>query len=269
MQILAFYGEAPYTACMALLPLAILFLYLALARGKLLYKILAGVFIAATVLANAFGGVVLAAAAAALVASGVSQRSAWRQWLTVVSIAVLAYAWISPALPPSVLAAIRMNSPTSGGDYRFTARSLAGVATLAAGFAVLWFVTWMARPHLRFFLLFAWLMTGIVVLGVVWNIYVVPQPHRYQIAMDMALWLAVTGILDALASPVEQALRRQRRRPRRRAAETLVSAVGGRRARTALAAVLLLALAVQGRHVIRYARGEIRSRTSPKPPPTG
>jgi len=46
----------------------------------------------------------------------------------------LAYGWICPLLPPSVIAAIRKNSPTVDGDYTFTLRSAAGVAILAIGF---------------------------------------------------------------------------------------------------------------------------------------
>ncbi len=258
LQILAFYGEGSYTACTALLPLAILFLYLALTRGRLLYKVLAGVFMAATVLASAFGAVILAGVVVALVASGVSERRVWKQWLILAAIAALAYAWIAPALPPSVIAAIRMNSPRIGGDFRFTSRSAAGLAILAAGFALGWFATRKARPYLRFFLLFAWLMSGIVVLGYR-NINVVPQPHRYQIAMDMGIWLAVVGWADLLACG---------RRPQDESGRGLASNSGSWRIRAGLKAcptgsvlviLFFLAFGVQARHAIHYARRQILS----------
>jgi hypothetical protein len=236
IQILAFYGEGPHTACMALIPLAILFLHLAITRGRLRDKVLAGVFLGAAVLANAFGAAILAAAVAALLASTRTERF-WRNLLLAAVIGGLAYCWISPLAPPSVIAAIRMNSPTVDGDYRFTERSAVGVAALAGGFAWLWWLTprWRTPAHVRFFLLFAWLMTGILALDRLANVYVVPQPHRYQIAMDMSVCLlAVFGGAEVIRRISPRAL-------------------------TIAAVVLAVALAVQARHAIRYARSQIRS----------
>ena len=232
IQILGFYGEGPITAAMAFLPLAILFLYLAVTRGRFRAKVLAGVFVGATVLSNAFGVVILACAVAALLVYGVGLR---RNVLVLAAIAILTYLWISPALPPSVISAIHMNSPTVDGDYRFTARSLAGALILAGGFAALWLASRRAPPHVRFFLLFAWLTTGIVSLGTMARVYVFPQPHRYQVAMDMGLCLLVVfggAWLLGRISP---------------------------RAVPLAAAALVLALGLQTRHAIRYAHSQIHS----------
>jgi len=236
LQILAFYGEGPHTASLAFIPLAILFLYLAMTHGRLWQKILAGVFMSAAVLANAFGAVILAAAVLALLASYATQRF-WSNAVLLLMIGGLAYGWICPLLPPSVIAAIRKNSPTVDGDYIFTMRSVAGVAILAIGFLLLWLFArrWIRSRHVRFFLLFAWLVTGIVALGVFWRIYVVPQPHRYQIAMDLALcMLVVFGAAELLAR-------------------------AGRRTSMVLGTAALLALGLQSRHAIRYARHLIQS----------
>ena len=234
LQILAFYGEGPHTACMALIPMAILFLYLALTHGKLRDKVLAGVFLGAAVLANAFGATILAAAVAALLASVRTERF-WRNLLLAAIIGALAYCWISPFVPPSVIAAIRMNAPTVDGDYRFTVQSAVGVAMLACGFALALSLTQRAPAHVRFFLLFAWLMTGTVTLGTLARIYVLPQPHRYQIAMDMSLCLlAVFGGAEIVRRISPRAL-------------------------TTAAVVIALALTVQARHAIRYGRGQVRS----------
>ena len=235
LQILGFYGEGPHTASLAFIPLAILFLYLAMTSGRLWQKTLAGVVMSAAILANAFAAIILAVAAVALLASYATERF-WSKVVLFVIIGGLAYGWICPLLPPSVIAAIRMNSPTVDGDYTFTLRSAAGVAILAIGFLVLWSIAhrWLRSRHLRFFLLFAWLCTGIVALSV-WRVYVVPQPHRYQIAMDLSLcMLVVFG-----------------------AAELLVRI--DRRTRIGIVAVVFLALAIQSRHAIRYARHLIRS----------
>jgi hypothetical protein len=234
LQILAYYGEGPYTASLAFLPLAILFLYLAITERRLWHKIAAGFFIAATVLANAFGAVILAAAALSLLA--VIDRGRWRRnlWL-LLSVAVVSYAVISPLLPPSVIAAIRMNSPTVGGDYRFTLRSLGGLGVLAAGLLALWWSTRrLQAPVVRFFLLFALVLAGIVWLGLNRKIYILPQPHRYQVAMEMALaLLAVFGGTHLL-----------NRFPR------LVSPV---------VTAFLLVCAFQFRHDLNYAHRLIRS----------
>jgi hypothetical protein len=235
LQILAFYGEGPHTACLAFVPLAILFLYLAIERGGWWNRILAGVFLGAAVLANAFAATILAVAAAALLASVRTERF-WRNAAVVGAIAALSYCWISPFLPPSVVSAIRMNSPTVEGDYRFSARMATGWAITAAGFALVWWAMRRRAPgHLRLFALFAWPMTAIVTLDALTRIYVVPQPHRYQIAMDLSLCLlAVFGGAEILRRISPRAL-------------------------TLGALALALALGVQARHAIRYGRGLVRS----------
>ena len=233
LQILAFYGEGPHTAAMALVPLAILYLYRAITRGRLSDKALAGVFSAAAILANAFAAVILAMAAAALLATWGSGRF-WRNLALLAAIGALAYAWISPAMPPSVVAAIRMNSPTIEGDFRLTPRSAAGAAILAAGFGALWLATRRRAPeYLRFFLLMSWTTAAIVALGYFAKIYVVPQPHRYQIAMDLSMCLlAVFG--------AQELLRRFPPRVMRMAA-----------------AALVLVFAAQLIHATRYAHSQI------------
>lgn len=207
LQILAYYGEGPHTACLAFLPLAILFLYLAMVEGRIWQKIVAGMFLGAAVLSNAFAAVILIVASVSLLAS-IETRRVWRNMLLLAIVGGLAYALISPLMPPSVIAAIRLNSPTVDGDYRFTMRSLAGVAALAAGFAILWWITRKLKsPALRFFVLFAFLNTGIVWLGVAKRVYIVPQPHRYSIAMDMGICLAVVfGVAAMLRSRAPRTL---------------------------------------------------------------
>lgn len=192
LQILIDYGEGPSTAAMALFPLAILFLYLAFQKRGLAMKVLAGVFMGLSVLANAFGGTILLMAVTALLFS-MERKRFQRNAIIAAVTALLAWCWISPLFPPSVLAAIRMNSPTVEGDYRFNAASLAGCVVLAAAFALV--TVLLARRGaslaIRFFLLFALLVSGVVTLGYFAGINIVPQPHRYQNAMDMALCLLV------------------------------------------------------------------------------
>lgn len=239
LQILVYYGEGPLTASMAILPLALLCLYEAFRPGRQrkprAFLLAGGVAaMAVTVLFNAFGATLLVLAGVSLLA--ITPREQF--WKVLTGLAVMGgatYALISPLVPPSVLAAIRMNSPTVGGDYRFTGRSWAGVAILAAGVAVLAFLTRkISLPHLRFFAIFGFLTGGIVSLGMLAEVYVAPQPHRYQIATDMAVaFVAVFGVEELL----------------RRKARSLVMPA---------AAIATVLLAVQFRHVLHYSHQLIR-----------
>ena len=74
LQFLVMWGEGPETTALALVPVAVLFLWLALNRPQFRYKVLAGVFMGLTVLANAFGGTILAMAALAMV----DRKTIWR-----------------------------------------------------------------------------------------------------------------------------------------------------------------------------------------------
>jgi hypothetical protein len=188
LWIIGYDGEGPLTASLAFLPLAILFFYKSITRDGLRYKVLAGVFAGATVLANAFGAVLLGLACLCLLAA-VKMDRFWRNAALLAVVGALAYAWISPLAPPSVLAAIRLNSPTVDGDFRFTTRSMAGVGIMAFGAALLWAATLRTAAHLRFFILYAWCNCCIVLLGVLMLVYIVPQPRRYGEAMDMGMCL--------------------------------------------------------------------------------
>ena len=137
LQTFVMWGEGPETTALALFPLAVLFLYLAFRDRRFLWKALAGLFMGLTVLANAFGITVLLMATIALLASTETGKF-FRNLGMTAAIAVFSYCSISPMFPPSVLAAMRVNSPTLEGDYRFTVYSLIGCVILAALFSSAW-----------------------------------------------------------------------------------------------------------------------------------
>src|SRR6266852_3178287 len=234
LHVLVYYGEAPHTATLALLPFAILFLSRAFSDPRLRWKIAAGVMMSATVLTNAFGAVTLALAVVCLLVTA-GAPALWRNAGVLAGVSLLSYCWISPWLPPSLLGAISLNSPTSGGDYRVTIRSLIGVLTVLAGCLLLWVVLSRSRaaPGVRFFLLLALAVSGITLLGADAGMFVVPQPHRYHLSMDMFLSMAAaftaTFILDSIL----------RRVPRK--------------VRTAALALALLAAGRQFIHALRFA----------------
>lgn len=199
LQVLAFYGEAPLTASMAVLPLAIWALVSAVRNKRSWIWIGAGLAMAATILFNAFGAVILGIIGLSLLGAAPALQR-WRTLKGLLVTGILTYSVISPLLPPSVIASIRMNSPTVDGDYRFTMRSFVGVIIVAVLFAlVLMVIKRVQAEMVRFAALFTVLTTSIVLLGTIGRFYVVPQPHRYQLAMDMA-WalLLVFGSAELL-----------------------------------------------------------------------
>jgi hypothetical protein len=231
LQIFAYYGEGPHTACLFFVPLAILFLYLALIEGKPWMKIAAGLFLGLAVLMNAFAAVILGLAALALVAVSPVNRVVRNAYLVCV-IALLAYLWISPLLPPSVAADIRRNSSA---DYPINTVSILGFGDLAFVGISVWLATGKrAAAPLRFFFLFLVMVGSIVLLAYYANCNLVPQPHRYGVTTDMALCLAAVFLGAALL----------RRLPKRFLSPIVI--------------ILVCAAAFQARRDIRWARGFIQ-----------
>ena len=193
LHALVYWGESPHIAALTLVPLALLCVHLALRGRRPIWCLAAALSMAAVALTNSFGTVTLAIGVLSLVYTQ-NRESFLKDLGMVAAIGLLGYVWISPSLPPSVLHTLWVNSPTAGGDYRFTLRSLAALSVEAALFALLWL--WARRSkqpaHLRFFVFFAVLASAIPILGAFANWNVVPQPHRYQLDMEMAIcWAAV------------------------------------------------------------------------------
>ncbi len=234
LHILVYWGEAPHTLALALLPVAIVCFSYALTTRAVKWKILAGVLSAAVALSNAFGVVVLAVALLCWLLAFRPQPW-WRAPLVVAAIGVVSYGWTAPWLSSSMIRAIRTN-PTAGGDFRYQAASWIALAILCGGYLLLWLVLRRAKTaaHVQFFALFGYVLTAIVVTWYVWKVAVVPQPSRYQLEMDLALLLAVVfggaAILDRLPKNV----------------------------RFAVVAVVMAALMFQTVHSVSYARGLIR-----------
>lgn len=231
LQILGFYGEGPHMTTVAFLPLAVLFLHLALKHRKLRYYLLTGAMMAGVVLSNAFGTVDLLILTICLLTT-VNSDHAVRNVLTTAAIGATTYLIISPTLTPSLLRTIQEDSRTVGGDFTFTARTALGMSAVGAAFVFLWWLTLRLKApnHLRFFLLFAFMMCAIPTLAAWRQIYLFPQPHRYEVEMEMALSMTV-----ALTAPV------------------LLDRTSSR-IRMALLACLLILATRQTIHYVRYAR---------------
>jgi hypothetical protein len=201
LQTLVFYGDGPFVASLALVPVALALLDLALERRRPLLYLAAAASMAAVVLTNWLGGSTLALA---VVAYALSRDDPRRTWPAVAGIGALAYALASPWIPPSTIATIQFNAQNLGADYRLTWRQAA--CGLAAAGAV-WGLHFLLRrlhtaQHLRAGFYFVFL-TGVVTLSAEWGgLYLVPQPQRYHMAMDLAICLTAGFLLGPLWSLV-------------------------------------------------------------------
>jgi hypothetical protein len=231
LQALVQYGEGPHIASLALLPVAAVVLDYALTKRRPVFCVLAAVSMALVVLTNWLGAFSLAAVVIAYILS--RPRAEWKRLLVAcASLGALAYAFVAPWVPPSTIAAVRVNAQLVGGPYAMTAMHLFYAGAILAGLALVWlFLERSERPaHLRFLVLFSFLM-GVPPLAAAWlAIFIVPQAERYHLQMEMALCL--------LASfAIAPAVGRLARSPR-------------------LAVILVLAAccALQARHYRRAAR---------------
>jgi hypothetical protein len=182
------YGETPHNVSLSLLPLALLLITRALDRAGPRRFALAALAVAAVMLSNTFGIVVVAIAAAMLVAA--RGDLCWKLAIRAGAMLASAYLLICRFLPPSLMRLIATNAQSIGGDYRFTWKA----RLIGAAFTALLVALWVGVRHfsdaaLRFALLFAVCFTGIPVLYYWQGISFLPQPNRYQVEMDLAVCL--------------------------------------------------------------------------------
>ena len=199
LHVLLRYGEGPHITSVALIPLALIALDWALQRRKPLPVFTAAVTMAAVVLTNWLGAFALAAGIVCYLLATLSQD--WRRavaWSAVIG--MVAYLLASPWIPPSTIDAIRHNSQRIGGDYGWTLMHLAYAAAFGAAFLALWLIARKrsAAPVTQFSLLFL-LFMGAPPLAAYWaETYVLPQPHRYHIEMEIPLALALVFGIGAM-----------------------------------------------------------------------
>ncbi len=207
---LVYYGEGPHITSLALIPLAILLLDLALERRRPSYFALAALSFASVALTNYLGAAGLAIGVAAYVfAKEVKGRILARELVLTALIGITAYCLASPWLPPSTIAAVHINSQLIGGDYTHTGAGL--LRWIPAILLILLALKTILRrtpAYLQFAIYFTFL-TALPPLVVTWaHVFVVPQPERYHLEMELALAILVGMLLDAVLRrlPAPQAL---------------------------------------------------------------
>jgi hypothetical protein len=185
-QILVQYGEGPHIAAVMLLPLVLLFLYRAGVERKTLYVPFASVTLALLVLTNWPGtvGVSLAIIALCFAEFGKGRVA----WMRLAVIGVIAYLLVCRWIPPSTVAQVLGNAQQSGGHY-FHARSLLYLSVIAALLVVSNIgLERLGAPRFTRFAVLYTLLTGCVTLGYFWfGIAILPQPHRFQVELEMAI----------------------------------------------------------------------------------
>jgi hypothetical protein len=189
------WDEAPHATALLILPLAILFLWLAVEKRRRVYSLLAVVAMALTVSASVFGAVALAMAVICLMFV-LPSKQAGSNLLRIAGLALVAYLVVCPFLPPSLIATIRANQQNMPAD-QWSLSSVTAFLGVVLGWAVLWQILrrWTEDRWLRFFVSFAYLTSAIPLVDAYLHRHFLPQPGRYQAEMELAIPLAVVFLL--------------------------------------------------------------------------
>ncbi len=199
LSALVHYGEGPHVASLTLLPLAILFLDLALKRRRAIYFALAALSFASVALTNWIGAFALALGVLAhLLAKRIPSKLFARDLALTVFVAIAAYCLAFPWIPPSTIAAVDANSKLVAGDYTHIASEvLRWVPAILLTILILKFILRRAPAYIQFAVFFTFL-TALPPLAITWaKVALVPQPERYHLAMELALALLAGLLLDA------------------------------------------------------------------------
>ena len=202
--LVAVWDDTPHLMAVALLPLAILLLWLSLRKPGLIYPAGAAMVIALATYASVFAPVAILLASICIVAA--LDRADWPRAIVRISMTgAFGYALAAAFLPPSLVLAMATSASGLFAAEGWTLGSLTALALVALGWAALW--PWVARmkaPYSRFFTLFAYLISTIPVIDYWLHRHFLPQPGRYQFEMELAVSVAlVFGIRPLIerASP--------------------------------------------------------------------
>ena len=204
LQPLVSWGEGPHVAGLALLPLAVLWLHRSITRRRPIDLVVSAILFAAVALTNWLAAVALFAAGLAYLCSTNLRGS-----LLAFPIAVLAYGMAAPWVPPSTINTIRINAPylgNYGGVYAGMFRHLAVVGLL--GVIVIAAIRCITDSlPLRFGAIFTFLMAALVLPAFWWKLYIVPQPDRYHLELELGLAILVVFAVKPLIDRVPSRLR--------------------------------------------------------------
>ena len=196
LQALVYYGEGPHITSMFLLPLAVIALDAALRKARPMSTLVAAVATMSVVLTNWLGTAALAMAVAAYL---LAKRDAGsiRRWSQAAGIGGLSYALAATWIPPSTLLAMQRNAQIVAGSYEIGVRqwlylALVLLVTLAVRYSL-------RRARVSEFVQFwacFFVLCGSLPLTAEWlDIYILPQPERYHLEMEMAVCFLAAIVL--------------------------------------------------------------------------
>jgi hypothetical protein len=188
------WDDLPHQFSLGLVCLAILLLARALHDRKFSSFVWAGIAVAASILASAFGATVLVLFTGCLLVTYETKN--WkRNFISAFLCGLGGYLAMCPFLPPSLIRAIRSNG-TLFDHLAWTHTSAITLAGVACAGAFLWWTSRKWRPwYLRFFLLLTYLSFIITVLEEKWQLHFLPEATRYKVELELTLpLLLVFGI---------------------------------------------------------------------------
>lgn len=185
LHLLLLYGEGPHLTSLFFLPLAILALFHAILKRSPLSCLFAALLFDLVALSNWLGAFALALAIIALVLVYARRPS---QWAVVMVSVGLAYALVMPWIPPSTVQTIRINAQQVAGDFSQVYQRMP--LYLGSGTAVLLTMLYAFHrlrlsPTAQFAMVLGLLLSSVPLAAEWMGIYVVPQPWRYQIELDL------------------------------------------------------------------------------------
>jgi hypothetical protein len=198
------WDEMPHQASISFALLAALFLSLSFRARRRIFYLFAGIFMAAAVLSNAFGGILILLLTFCL-AFALETDKIRAHLALALGIGAVAYLVISPWFPPSLVETIRHNAQRFDGGW--TIASLTALLAVIVGWLWLWRALhrWTRDWALRFFVLLAYATSCIPLLAAYADRHFIPQPGRYKVEMELALVL----LMVFAARPAVQRLDRK------------------------------------------------------------
>lgn len=187
---LVYYGEGPNVGGLTFVPLALLGLHAVYRGGPPIAWLGTAAALGAMVLISLPAAVVMTMAVLAYLLARPAGE-ALRRLPALALLAVGAYALIAPWTPPSTMRVNQANAQVIGGDYPWTKAHILYWGAVFAGLLLLRLILSRRKTPwtIQFAAAFAWLSGAVTLVAVWFDIYLMPQPERFHIGMEMALIL--------------------------------------------------------------------------------
>ena len=200
------WDDTPHLAAIAMLPLIVLFLSLAIRQRRPVWYALSALSIALATWCSSFGPIDTALAALCLLFV-LRRQSIGFNVLLVCAIGFWAWAMTAPYQSPAIIAAVQRSSKTDGTGWQES--SWTALALVIFGWAVLWryLPRWTSDWRVQFFALLTYLFSAIVVIAEYMHREFLPQPTRYKLEMELALDLLIVFALKPLIDRFPKSVR--------------------------------------------------------------